>query len=237
MDFGHAAKAAESFFMRMAKTGSRFAWIEQLEERALRINAGNNSLAGDFLAVRQAQRLKTAPPLVLICCTSAFVRISAPAALAASPRARENSPSPPRGNAADPIGLRISRGAEQQKRGGTRGPRTEIGAEDSARGNGGAQEFRVEETPRRSRQPPSDPNARDRDAVLAESANGAAGCKQVPEILRRRMIDSRRRDGSRCGRRPGTFPSSERRRRIRCSWRLLSQGDAKARRRFWRGHW
>src|SRR5437899_279591 len=91
------------FFMRMAKTGSRFAGSRSWKK--VRFGSTPETTASQAISSPSASTTpETARALVRICCTSALVRISAPAALAASPSARENSPSPPRGNAAEPTG-------------------------------------------------------------------------------------------------------------------------------------
>src|SRR6266446_8399727 len=72
---------------------------------------------------------------------------------------------------------------------------SDLGAEYSARGDGGAKEFGVEKFGDEigdSHGPPADEIEH---TFLAEAANAAAGLQKIPQVFWRRRIDGRRRSG------------------------------------------
>ncbi len=88
-------------------------------------------------------------------------------------------PSPPRGNAAEPTGCESERGAE-----------------NPARGDGGAKELGFEKFCNEIRNGHGAPAEQIEDAGLSEVADAAARFQEIPEIFGRGMIDRRRRDGT-----------------------------------------
>src|SRR5258707_7013294 len=194
MHFGDAAGNAEVLDAH-GENGIEIRRVEQLEEGALRIDTGNNGFAGDLFAVCEDD---TGNGAILGGDVSYFgVGANLDAGFLggfaegarefAKPAARECR----RANR-----MRIRGGAEQQERGGARGPGAEVCAEDSAGGNRGAQKFGVEEFGDEIGHGHRAPAQEIEDASLAEAANGAAGRQRIPEIFRRRVIDGRRSDGS-----------------------------------------
>src|SRR5580698_11494332 len=90
--------------------------------------------------------------------------------------------------------MRISSSAQQKDGGAAGGPRAKSGAEDSARGDGGAEEFGVEKFGDEIGDGHRAPAQKIEDALFAETANVAPGLEEIPEIFGRRRIDRGRSD-------------------------------------------
>ena len=90
--------------------------------------------------------------------------------------------------------MRIGGGAEQKDGGAACGPRAESGAEDSAGGDGGAEEFGVEKFGDEIGDGHRAPAQKIEDAFFAEAADVAAGLEEIPEIFGRRRVDRGRSD-------------------------------------------
>src|ERR1700674_2717612 len=101
--------------------------------------------------------------------------------------------------------MRIRGGAQEKNRGGTGGPRTESGPENSAGGDDGADELGFEEFGDEIRHGHGAPTHQVENAVSAETADASAGLEKIPEILGRGMVDRGRGDGKELAEDAGDF--------------------------------
>src|SRR5260370_11188371 len=88
----------------------------------------------------------------------------------------------------------IGSGAHKKHGGGTRGPRTERGAKNAARGDDGTDELRLEKCGNEVCNGHGAPAKKVEDSLLAKHADIAAGLKEIPEVFGCGLVDRRRRD-------------------------------------------
>ncbi len=99
----------------------------------------------------------------------------------------------------------IDSGAEKKDRGGTGRPRPERGAENSASGDDGAEQFSFKKFGHEIRDGHRAPAEQVENAALAKAANVAASLEEMPEIFGRRRVDGGRRDGTQLREEAGDF--------------------------------
>src|ERR1700689_69323 len=90
--------------------------------------------------------------------------------------------------------MRIGGGAEQENGGAAGGPRSESGAEDSAGGDGSAEEFGFKKFGNEIGDGHRAPTQKVEDAFFAEAADVTTGLEEIPEIFRGRRVDRWRSD-------------------------------------------
>src|SRR5580698_8862847 len=90
--------------------------------------------------------------------------------------------------------MRISSSAQEKDGGAPGGPRAKSGAKDTARGDGGAEEFGVEKFCDEIGDGHRSPTQKIEHAFFAETADVATGLEEIPEIFGRRRIDRGRGD-------------------------------------------
>ena len=93
-----------------------------------------------------------------------------------------------------PHRIRVGCGAQQQKSRGAGGPRAERGAENSARGDDGAEQIRFEKFGDEIRDGHGSPADQAHHFFFAEAADFAADFQKLPEVFLRGLFDHRRRE-------------------------------------------
>ncbi len=91
--------------------------------------------------------------------------------------------------------MRVCGGAQKKNSGTACRPRPQRSAEDSARGDDGANQFGLEELGGEIRGGHGAPAQKIEDAILAQAANAAPGLEKIPQIFRGRRLNVGRRDG------------------------------------------
>ena len=196
IDFGDGA-AARMLRMRRAKVGSSCDGIDEIEEGALGVDAGDDGFGGDFFAVGEDEAGDGAVFDANVLDFGLRANFRAGLARGVGERARERAESSAR-KCSGADGMRIGSGAQKKHGGAACRPRTERGAENAASGDDGAEQFGFEKFGDEIGDGHRAPAEQVEDAVLAEAADVATGLEEIPEIFRRWRIDRGRSDRRQC---------------------------------------
>ncbi len=168
--------------------------IDEVEEGALGVEAGNDRIGGNFFAASEDEASDGAIFDADVADFGVGADFGADMARGFRECARERAePSVRKRSGAD--GMRVGSGAQEENRRGARRPGTKRGAKNSARGDNGANELGVEKFGGEIGGGHRSPAEKVEEPLFAETANAAAGFEKIPEILGRGRIDVRRRDG------------------------------------------
>src|SRR5260370_562964 len=192
IDFGDRAIRAE-IFDAIGEGRIELRRIDEVEESALGVDSGNDGFDGDFFAAgehdsRNGAVFKADVPDFRI---GGNLRLGL---LRRFGQGRSEVAEPAPRKSSGPHGMCIAGRAHKKDGGGTRGPRTERGAENAACGDDGTDELRLEKFGNEVRNGHGAPAKKVEDSLLAEHADIAAGLKEIPEIFRSGLVDPRRRD-------------------------------------------
>src|SRR6202030_602636 len=167
--------------------------IEEMEEGALGIDAGDDGGGWEFFAVGEDEADYRAAFYADVADFGVGANFGAGLAGGFGHRAGEGTETPVR-KGSGAYGMRVGSGSQQKNGGRARGPRTHRGAKNSARGDNGTDKVGFKKFGDEIGGGHRSPAEEIEEAFFAETANAAAGLEKIPEILGRWRIDGRRRD-------------------------------------------